>query len=65
MRKLEKVGRTRHSYKLASGGNDGGEKIKDTVLTLEIAGASKTDKNNDGATESLADNEFTGGAHLR
>ena len=49
MRKLEKVGRTRHSYKLASSGSDGGEKIKDTVLTLEIAGATKTDKNDDGA----------------
>ena len=51
MRKLEKAGRKRHSYKL-------GEDKKDTVLTLEIA--------EEGAKAQIGSaNEFTEGAHLR
>ena len=51
MRKLEKAGRKRHSYKL-------GEDKKDTVLTLEIA--------EEGAEAQVGSaNEFTEGAHLR
>ena len=54
MRKQEKAGRSRHSYKLAS--SEGSDK-KDTVLTLEVA---------DGAKPSAStSSEFTDGAHLR
>ena len=50
MRKLEKAGMKRHSYKTS--GDDG---VKDTVVTLEIAG-----KDGD-----QGDKEFTECAHLR
>ena len=51
MRKLEKAGRSRHTYKF---GTD--EAVKDTFVTLEVNA-------NNGSTH--ADTEFTGNASLR
>ena len=56
MRKLDKAGKKRHTYKLT--GVETGK--KDTVMTLEIAG-----ENQKAVAQQGSSNEFTENAHMR
>ena len=57
MAKLTKAGRSRHSYKMASG--EAEKAAKDTIVTLEVGSEPKA------AANDAIGNEFTDCAHLR